>query len=233
MDCSDTSNQRSRDEIIVKAIVTHATTLIALGHLCSLRGLSEGEGWLFTIIAFPLFPLTTAGNILYQINQSIIASRRFNTDRSFWRYHLAVALGVHLPIPAQGNSTRETSESAADGSTPLVNIDPHTLVWNAERRSWVWFGRMLVLIIFFTQCLSAFMLYLRRLQHDAANNIDHQNGCVAFGGLIIGFVSLIIMAMNGSWERVIPTVRPFPVSFPVLAFHLCPYSQGYYMVLIP
>lgn len=174
-------------------------TLIAVGHLNSLRKVSErNRKWYYDVIGFLFMPTLPVAQLLYYSFRSITKPLEHKSEinpgapsngRYFgFKYHLAATLGSHVTV------------SSEKPSVPLIDVDRGDVEHEQGCGMRQQIGRVVVLMIFIIQAVLAFVLYIRRWSHGRAEYLDHRNGLVALGGLIAGIISFGITSMNLSWK---------------------------------
>jgi hypothetical protein len=99
-----------------------------------------------------------------------------------------------------------------------------------SRRTSIWYGRVVVLLVFLVQAVTSSFLFVRRLHVQGGHYwIDNKNGVIALSGTVAGVLSLSIQLLNITWE-----VKPFHTQQSHAIFrHECQFSNVINFEILP
>lgn len=187
--------ERSRIEIIIKTLAIHIAVIASAGHITSLQRQSQksikSTLWqLAWFIAVPKYPIAIFVNHIVEI-AIIVRQKGFQVVHL--PYYIAGVLGVHAQLKSE--VFEEVSESIA-----LFDVSPEDVRRVSLKRDCIWAGRLLLLLTVLTQSSATLLLCIRRLRASQMSEIDIRNGSVACGGVVIQFLSILILLRNERWE---------------------------------
>jgi hypothetical protein len=145
-------------EIIFKFLTIQIATMVAYGHLNSLRQQPENVQ-VQEFIWFLLLPLFPLAQIVVGCYRTYQRSRTLPRAQASWQYYLACALGSRAVPHVEGHDARSQGPSI-----PVILLDPYPqlLYRHTSPRKMQWFCRLVVLVCFLTQDFTMIFNYFRR-----------------------------------------------------------------------
>ena len=197
---------RSIIDTCVKFIAIRAATVIAVGHLTTLRS-EPPQVQKYRVGCFALLPTLPLGSVLLRGLRSMQHCWKYSIrrpereNRGDLVYYTSATLGIWAVESA-------VSGQDSDVSWPLLGARFDALRRIPEKRDLRWFARLLVLVVFLIQDGSVVFLCCRRWARGSPwmAAFDWWNLLYALGGAVTCVESLLLSLCNWTWQL----DRPLP-----------------------
>ena len=199
---------RTATEILVKAVLMAAASIIAARYLATLRK-QPFHVMSYQVLATVLAPTFPLADVFISTYRTLKASQRTGWG-NYRRYHLCAGLDMRAVAMEAGNATSK-QKSLESGSTginenfeqvsvplhliPYQSLEPHRISYGFR-----WCAQMLPLIIFAFYAFVTDLLWMRRAHYGARTFLDDFTALTAFGGLINAVLGICILTQNTEWQ---------------------------------
>ena len=187
------SEQRTPREVLIRYLVVQCTVLTIYGHFGSLRNVREPFIQFYLLAAYhfdPVFPAVLA------IRYVVLALWKFHKNKWSRKVLGIFVAGLVGKMVTVGDEYDDDSiELNLVSSWDQLDTEPQQF-----RADAVGFGRLAVLTLIAVQCCGTVILGVRRMQRDAATNVDRWSLLMAISGLCILMQSMISLTLT-------PTIR--------------------------
>ena len=201
-------NSRSATEIVGKAVLMCAKSIIVARYLASLRKqpFHVMSYQVLATIFVPTFALADMFISAYR-TLKVLQQTGWEHDR---RYYLSAALDMRAVAAKDDNGASE-QESLENGSNVItekseqVSVPLHLIPYQSLesfRKSYGfrWYARMLLLVAFAYYTFITDLLWIRRAHYGARTFLDDFIALTAFGGFINAILSIGIVIQNTEWQ---------------------------------